>query len=183
MTAPLDATGEANSFARHVGIKLCQYYQAQYNADFICGIPCNMYGPNDHFDGRHVLSGLLQRFYEAKIKNFSTVDVWGTGKPRREFLYIDDATDICIFLMNNEIKSILTNISTGIDYSIEELAHTIAKITNYGGKLVFDHTKPDGIPMRLLDNARLRQAGYIQQFKSLEDGLKETLDWFMREAK
>jgi GDP-L-fucose synthase len=178
MSGPLETAGEAYSFAKLTGIKLCQYYKMQYNADFISGILCNIYGPNDHFDGRHVVSGLIQRFYTARQNNLPTVEVWGSGNPRRDFMYIDDTAEACILLMSADTKYPLVNISPGIDYSIKELSNMIARLTEFNGEILFDTSKHDGIPRRLLDNTRLKLLGGCKSLTALETGLEKTLEWY-----
>jgi GDP-L-fucose synthase len=180
MSGPLETAGEAYSFAKLTGIKLCQYYNMQHNADFIAGILCNIYGPNDHFDGRHVVSGLIQRFYTARQNNLPTVEVWGSGNPRRDFMYIDDTAEACILLMTADTKYSLVNISPGIDYSIKELSNMIARLTEFSGEILFDTDRHDGIPRRLLDNTRLKLLGGGKSLTSLETGLKKTLEWYQR---
>jgi GDP-L-fucose synthase len=178
MSGPLETAGEAYSFAKLAGVKLCQYYNMQYNVDFISGVLCNIYGPNDHFDGRHVVSGLIHRFYEAKKNNFPTVEVWGSGNPRRDFIYIDDAAEACILLMNVNTKYSLVNVSPGIDHSIKELSEMVALLVGFKGKTIFDISKHDGIPKRLLDNTRFKLIGEGKTLTSLETGLKKTIEWY-----
>jgi GDP-L-fucose synthase len=178
MTGPLETMGEGYSFGKLAGVKICQYYNSQYNVDFISGVLCNIYGPQDHFDGRHVVSGLIQRFYEAKKNNLPAVEIWGTGNPRREFMYIKDAADTCVFLMNVKTEYSVVNINPGLDYSIKELAQLVMQQIGFHGELLFDLNKHDGIPKRLLDNRRLKQLGGGKSFIPLEKGLEKTLEWY-----
>ncbi len=176
----LEPTNDAYAIAKIAGIKMCQSYNKQYGTNFISVMPTNLYGPNDNFDlnNSHVLPALIRKFYEAKINNLEKVVLWGTGAPRREFLYVDDLADACVFLMNNYNESEIINIGIGADISIKELAEMIKKITGFEGRIEWDLSKPDGTPVRMLDNSRLQSFGWRPQI-SFEDGLKMTYKWFV----
>jgi len=180
MTSTLEPTNEAYSIAKILGTKLCQFYKQQYGVDFFTVMPCNLYGPFDDFDLKtsHVLTALIRKFYDAKINNDSEVIVWGSGTPRREFMYVDDLADACVFLMSSKNAGELLNIGVGSDVSILELAETIRKIVNYKGKITLDKSKSDGIPRKLLDSGRLIHLGWRPK-TTLEEGVKRTYDWFL----
>lgn len=171
----LEPTNDAYAIAKIAGIKMCQSYNKQYGTNFISVMPTNLYGPNDNFDlnNSHVLPALIRKFYEAKINNLEKVVLWGTGAPRREFLYVDDLADACVFLMNNYNDSEIINIGIGTDISIKELAEMIKKIVGFEGYIEWDLSKPDGTPVRILDNSRLQSFGWKYKIE-LEDGLNKT---------
>jgi GDP-L-fucose synthase len=183
LTGELEPTNEAYAIAKIAGIKMCQAYNRQYGTNFISVMPTNLYGPNDNFDmqNSHVLPALIRKFHEAKIDNKPTVEIWGSGKPRREFLYVDDLADACVFLMENytcKDIGIFVNIGTGEDLTIKELAEIIKRIVGYKGELVFNTDKPDGTPRKLLDVSKLHALGW-QAKTSLEDGIKRTYEWYV----
>lgn len=180
MTGPLETTNEAYATAKIAGIKMCQAYNKQYGTNFISVMPTNIYGPNDNFDleTAHVLPALIRKFHEAKVNNKKSVALWGTGKPKREFLHVDDLADACEHLMNNYDSSDIINIGTGKDISIKELAETISDIVGYEGEIKWDTNKPDGTPRKLLDVSRLHNAGWRHQI-SFSEGLKKTYNWFL----
>lgn len=180
LTGPLEKTNEAYAIAKIAGIKMCQSYNKQYNTKFISVMPTNLYGVNDNFDleNSHVLPALLRKFHEAKLNNNSKVVMWGTGKSRREFLYVDDMADACVYLMNNYSDSEIVNIGTGKDITIKELAKIISKIVKYKGKIINDTTKPDGTPRKLLDVSKLHDLGWKHK-TILEDGVKKTYAWYL----
>ncbi|MDP2943886.1 MAG: GDP-L-fucose synthase [Candidatus Omnitrophota bacterium] len=180
----LEPTNEPYAVAKIAGIKICEAYNRQYNTNFICPVPTNTYGPNDNFDPNdaHVVSALIRRLHEAKIKREATVTVWGTGNPRREFLYVDDLADACIFLMQHYNKPDIINIGTGKDISIKELAHIIKEVTGYRGKVIFDPSKPDGIPRKLLDISKLRRLGWRAK-TNLREGITKTYKWYLKHSK
>lgn len=165
LTGALEPTNETYALAKIAGVKLCAAYNRQYGTDFIAVMPTNLYGPNDnyHAENAHVLPALIRRFHEAKESQASEVVVWGTGTPKREFLYSDDLSKACVYLMENksakEIGEII-NIGTGKDCTIRELAETIKEVVGYAGKLTFDTTKPDGTPRKLLDVSRIHDLGW-----------------------
>ena len=189
LTGPLEATNEPYAIAKIAGIKLCESYNRQYGRDYRSVMPTNLYGPNDnfHLKNSHVIPGLIRRFHEAKQNKSQEVVVWGTGKPMREFLYVDDMAAASIHVMqlensiyeeNTELMLSHINIGTGDDCSIRELVETIAKVVGYGGAISFDTSKPDGTPRKLMDVSRLNSLGW--QYKvSLEEGLARSYDWFL----
>ncbi len=176
----LEPTNEAYALAKISGLKLCEYYNMQYGANYISCMPTNIYGPNDNFDleTSHVIPAMMQKFYEAKQKNLSNVEIWGTGNSMREFLYVDDLADACIFLMNNYEKIDFINIGTGKDVSIKELAYTIKDIVGYSGEIKFNADKPEGNPKKLLDITRSKELGWTYKIE-LADGLRKTYKWYL----
>lgn len=172
LTGVLEATNEPYALAKIAGVKLCEAYKAQYNCNFISVMPTNLYGSGDNYDlnNSHVLPALIKKIHLAKLNKEAKVVVWGTGTPKREFLYADDLADACVFLMQQYNGNEAINIGTGIDLTIYELAETIVKIIGYTGKLVFDTTKPDGTPRKLLDVTRLHELGWKHQI-NLEEGI------------
>jgi len=181
MTGPLEKTNDAYATAKIAGIKMCQSYNKQYGTKFIPVMPTNLYGPNDNFDleSSHVLPALLRKFHEAKITNEKEVLMWGTGKPRREFLHVDDLADACIYLLNNYEDSEIVNIGTGEDIEIIELANLIKKAVGFQGEIKNDLTKPDGTPRKLLAVSKLHSLGWKHKIP-LEEGIKTTYDWFLK---
>jgi GDP-L-fucose synthase len=175
MTGLLEPTNEPYAIAKIAGIKMCQAYHRQYGCKFISLMPTNLYGPGDNYDlnNAHVLPALIRKFHEAKMRNLSEVVVWGTGKPRREFLHVDDAAMACYFLMQKYDSPEIINIGSGLDYTIKEMALLIKKITNFNGELVFDESKPDGTPRKLLNVEKLNNLGW-QYSIELEAGLRNT---------
>jgi len=173
LTGLLEATNEPYAIAKIAGIKMADAYRAQYGCDFISVMPTNMYGPNDNYDleTSHVLPALIRKFIEAEARGDSEVVLWGTGKPKREFMHVDDHSDACFFLMQNFSEDGLVNIGTGKDISILELAQTIAKITGFKGAIVHDLSKPDGTPRKQLDVTKLSTLGWTASI-SLEKGLE-----------
>lgn len=173
LTGELEYTNEPYAIAKIAGIKLCENYRLQYGANFISTMPTNMYGLNDNYhpQNSHVLPALLRRFHEAKMAGLKEVTIWGSGKPKREFLNSDDLANACIFLMNNYNEKEIVNVGTGEDISINELALLIKEVTGYSGNLVFDTTKPDGTPRKLLDVSKLHALGWKHKI-ALKDGLK-----------
>ena len=172
LTGLLEPTNEPYAIAKIAGIKMCDAYRSQYGCNFISVMPTNLYGPNDNYDLKtsHVLPALLRKFHEAKVNNEPEVVVWGTGTPRREFLHADDMADACVFLMKNYNEPGLINIGVGEDISIKELAEIIKEITGYKGIIVFDVSKPDGTPRKLMDVSRLSNLGW-KAFISMPDGI------------
>ncbi len=175
----LEPTNEPYAIAKIAGIKMCQSYNRQYGTNFISVMPTNLYGPNDNFDleNSHVLAALIRKFVEARRSNAPSVSVWGTGKPRREFLHVDDMADACLFLMENYNDGEIVNIGTGQDITIAELARLIGTETGFGGEVVFDEAKPDGTPRKLLDVSRLTDQGWKARI-SLPDGIRGAVKWF-----
>ena len=180
----LESTNEAYAVAKIAGLKLCQYYKRQYGANFISCMPTNLYGPNDNFDlnTSHVIPALIRKFHEAKIQGNPYVEVWGTGKPLREFLHVDDLADACLFLMQNYDDEIWINVGSGEEVSIAELANMIKEIVGYRGEILFNPDMPDGTPRKLLDVSRLKSLGWSPKV-SLIEGLKSTYEWYVNNSK
>lgn len=176
-----EPTNEAYSYAKLVGIKFCDYIRKEFGLDFFSCVPTNIYGEGDNFDLRssHVIPALMVRLHEAKVKNLPAVTVWGSGSSRREFLHVDDLADAVFWLLNNYDGSESINVGTGEDMSINELAVTLKSVTGFEGELVFDASKPDGMPRKLLDVSRLHDAGWRHQI-TFENGLTRTYDWYRR---
>lgn len=175
----MEPTNEGYALAKLLGLKACSYYKRQYGDDFISCIPANVYGPGDNFgeNGSHVIPALLQRLHRAKLECASQVIIWGSGKPRRDFLYIEDAVRACVELMQDYTEDETINIGTGDSISIRDLAETAAVVTGFQGKLVFDTTKPDGMMLRALENRKITERGWKPQV-SLAEGLQRTYDWY-----
>jgi GDP-L-fucose synthase len=186
LTDSLEFTNEPYAIAKIAGIKMCENYYRQYGCNFISVMPTNLYGPKDNFDleNAHVLPSLLRKFHEAKISNSKTVGVWGSGNPKREFLHVDDMAEACLFAIENlQAKDLYENgishlnIGSGEDLSIKELCYEIANIVDFKGDLVFDSSKPDGTPRKLMDSSRIFNMGWKPSI-SLRDGLKSTYEWY-----
>ena len=179
LSGKLESTNEGYAVAKITGIKLCEHYNKQYDTNFISAMPTNLYGPNDNFDleTSHVLPALIRKFHEAKVNDEDEVVIWGTGKPRREFLHVDDLADALLFLMNNYNGDQFVNVGVGKDISNLELAELIKDIVGFEGEIVNDLSKPDGTPRKLLDVSRLNDLGWEAQI-SLEEGIKDTYQWF-----
>ena len=162
LTGPLEYTNEPYAIAKIAGIKLCETYRDQYGVDFISAMPTNLYGPNDNYDlnNSHVLPALLRKFHTAKVNNSATVEVWGSGSPLREFLHVDDLAEACFFLMENYSDGQTMNVGYGEDITIKDLALTIKEIVGFEGELVFDSTKPDGTPRKLMSSERIHSLGW-----------------------
>lgn len=184
LTGALELTNEAYAIAKITGIELCKFYRRQYGCDFISAMPTNLYGINDNFDleTSHVLPALIRKFHEAKISNQKEVVMWGTGKPKREFLYVDDLADACIHLMLNYNEESHLNVGTGEDVEIRELANIIKKIVGYKGNIVNDLSKPVGTPRKLLDVSLLHGTGWKHSIE-LEDGIEKVYTWFLEQQK
>ena len=181
LTGPLEPTNEWYAIAKIAGLKMCQAYRRQYGFDAICAMPTNLYGPGDNFDlqSSHVLPALIRKFHEAQIRGATEVEVWGTGKPRREFLHVDDLADACLFLMQGYSNESPVNVGCGMDVSIAELAALVAKTIGYSGKLRFNTSMPDGTPRKLLDVSKMNALGWRARI-SLEEGLASTYQWFLK---
>jgi GDP-L-fucose synthase len=175
----LEPTNEAYALAKISGLKMCQFFKRQYGANFISCMPTNLYGPNDNFDlnSSHVMPALIRKFHEAKNNNEAFVEVWGTGKPLREFLYVDDMADGCVFLMENYDGEEHVNIGTGKEVTIRELAEMIKEVVGFEGELRFNTEKPDGTPRKLLDVSKLESLGWKYKVE-LKEGIKSAYDWF-----
>lgn len=180
LTGSLEPTNEAYAVAKIAGIKLCEAFRAQHGTDFICGIPANPYGPGDDFspDDSHVIAALIRRTHEAKISGAPGVEIWGTGAARREFIYIDDLADAAVFAMLNYNGTGPINLGCGEAASIAELAGLIKEVVGYNGELVFDTTKPDGMPVKILDSTKLLSLGWKSR-TTLKQGLENTYKWFL----
>lgn len=180
MTGPLEPTNEPFGVAKLAGLKMCQAYNKQYGTNFISVIPANVYGINDHFneDG-HVLASLIRRFHEAKVEGKKDVTIWGTGRPRREFFYVDDLAEALIFLIDEYNENEAINVGTGVDISIAELAGLIKETVGFEGNVNYDTTKPDGNPVRLLDIDRITALGWKSKTQ-LKEGLRITYEWYER---
>ena len=183
LTGPLEPTNEAYALAKIAGIKLCQAYRAQYGCNFISAMPTNLFGPNDNFDleSSHVLPALMRKFHDAKVDRRPDVEIWGTGSPLRELLHVDDLADACVFLMDHYEDTEHINIGTGDDLSIRDLAELVRDIVYPDANLVFDHSKPDGMPRKVLDVTRLAALGWHAKI-ALRDGIASTYEWFLSQA-
>ena len=179
LTGELEPTNDAYAIAKIAGIKMCQAYNKQYGTNYISVMPTNLYGPNDNFDleKSHVFPALIRKFHEAKINKEAEVVVWGTGTPIREFLYVDDLAEACIYLMDHYNDDKIVNIGTGVGVTIRELAESIAKVVGYEGKLVFDTSKPDGTPIKINDVSYLNSLGW-QAKTDLLSGIEKTYNWY-----
>ena len=180
LTGPLEPTNEWYAIAKIAGLKMCQAYRKQYGFNAISAMPTNLYGPGDNFSlkSSHVLPALLRKIHEAKEAGAEEVEVWGTGKPRREFLHVDDLADACVFLMRTYDGDGWVNVGWGRDETIAELADTIRRVVGFTGELRFDTSKPDGTPRKLLDTARLTALGWSPKI-GLEAGIRSTYEWFL----
>ncbi len=183
LSGPLEPTNEGYALAKIAGIKLCETYRRQYGDDFISAMPTNLYGPGDNFDleGGHVLPALMRRFHEAREAGDGSVTVWGTGTARREFLHVDDLADACLFLMDRYSEADHVNVGTGVDLTIRELAEMVRDLVYPEGKLVFDTSRPDGMPRKVLDVSRLTGLGWTAT-TSLAEGLADTYRWYLEAA-
>jgi GDP-L-fucose synthase len=179
LTGSLEPTNEPYAIAKIAGIIMCQAYRRQYGCNFIAVMPNNLYGPGDNFDPEtsHVLPGMIQKFHHAKINLLPSVTLWGTGIPCREFLHVDDLARACVFLMSNYDEPDIINIGSGEELSVKELAGMVAKIVGYSGQIVWDTSRPDGTPRKLLDVSRLYSMGWGPKIP-LEEGIRETYQWF-----
>ncbi|MBY3541586.1 GDP-L-fucose synthase [Rhizobium laguerreae] len=172
LTGPLEQTNEPYAIAKIAGVKLCESYNRQYGTHYVAGMPTNLYGPNDNYDleSSHVMPALIRKAHEAKIRGDQQLVVWGSGRPMREFLYVDDMADACVFLMEKDVSEGLINIGTGEDITICELAETIMRVVGFTGEIVYDQTKPDGTPRKLMSVDRLSALGW-KATTSLHDGI------------
>lgn len=189
LTGPLETTNLPYAIAKITGIKMCQSYNRQYGTNFISCMPTNLYGPNDNFDlnSSHVFPAMMRKFHEAKINNIDKVTLWGNGSPYREFLYVDDVADAIIYLMNtfnptkeqNEQGDIIFNIGTGVDITIKDLADVMKKIIRYEGEIIWDTSKPNGTPRKLMDVSKINKIWWKCKIQ-IEDGIKKTYEWFLQ---
>lgn len=179
LTGPLEPTNEWYAIAKIAGIKLCQAYRRQYGFNAISLMPTNLYGPGDNFDllGSHVLPALMRKFIEAKESGAGQVEVWGSGEPRREFLFVEDLAEACLFLMDRYDSEEIINVGTGEDIRIADLAEMIRRQVGFGGGIVYDRSKPDGTPRKILDVSKMRNLGWTAK-TDLETGLTRTLEWY-----
>ena len=180
LTGELEPTNEPYAIAKIAGIKMCESYNRQYGTKYISAMPTNLYGPNDNFDLKtsHVLPALLRKFHEAKESNAPFVEMWGTGAPKREFLYSDDLADACVFLMDTYEGNEIVNIGVGDDIAIKELGEKVKAVVGYEGEIQFDTTKPDGTPRKLVDVTKINSLGW-KATTSLEEGLEKAYQWFL----
>jgi GDP-L-fucose synthase len=183
LSGPLESTNKPYAIAKIAGIELCQAYSREYGADFISAMPTNLYGPGDNFDldSSHVLPALIRKAHEAKINNQPAFTVWGSGSPRREFLYVDDLADALAFLLENYDSPEVINVGCGKDVTIRELAEIVSEVVGFKGELIFDPSKPDGTPRKLLDTRRLEKLGWTPRV-SLRDGIEQTYQWYLRSS-
>jgi GDP-L-fucose synthase len=180
LSSELEPTNEPYAVAKIAGIKLCQAYRRQYGREFVSAMPTNLYGPNDNFDleSSHVLPAMIRKFHDAKLGGRDEVVIWGTGSPRREFLHADDLADACLFLMQNFDEESHINVGTGEDLTIRELAELVGEVVHPNARLVFDASKPDGTPQKLLDVSRLHDLGWKHSIE-LREGVESTYAWFL----
>jgi GDP-L-fucose synthase len=179
LTSELEPTNEAYAIAKIAGLKMCRAYRRQFGREYVSVMPTNLYGPGDNFDleTSHVLAALIRKFHDAKVSGTNQVTVWGTGRPRREFLHVDDAADACLFVMLHDRPPDLVNVGWGKDISIAELAQLIGEIVGFTGEIVYDPSKPDGTPRKLLDTSRLSHLGWSPRI-SLREGIESTYAWY-----
>ena len=184
LTGELESTNDAYAIAKIAGIKLCEAYRTQYGTNFISIMPTNLYGIGDNYhpQNSHVLPALIRKFHEAKFKNHDKVTIWGTGTPRREFLFADDLADACLFLMQKYDEKDIINVGFGTDYTISELANIIKGIIGYEGEIIYDHSKPDGTPRKLLDSSRINTLGW-KPVTQLKEGIQHAYNDFLANQK
>ena len=183
LTGPLEETNEAYAIAKISGLEMCKFYKRQYGDDFISCMPTNLYGPHDNYDlsGSHVMPAMIRKFHEAKVKGEPSVELWGTGTPLREFLYVDDMADACVFLLKNYSGEQHVNIGTGKEITIKELAETVRSVVGYRGEIVWNKDMPDGTPRKLTDVTKLHGLGWHHKV-DLEEGVRLAYDWFRENA-
>lgn len=176
----VEPTNEGYAIAKIAGMKMCEMYNRQYGTDYISVMPCNLYGYGDNFDPvrSHVVPAMIRRFHEAKVNNSCEVTVWGTGTARRELLFTDDMADACVYLLESYSGNDFFNVGSGMDVSIRELAETVKEVVGYKGNIVFDASKPDGMPQKLMDVSKLKEAGWVYKTR-LKDGLAQTYQWYL----
>ena len=181
LSGPLEQTNEPYAIAKIAGIKLCESYNRQYGTSYVSVMPTNLYGPNDNYDllESHVLPALLRKAHEAKLRGKKSLTVWGTGTPKREFLYVDDMAEACIFLMESEVQEGLFNVGSGCDVTIRELAETVMDVVGFNGTLSFDTSRPDGTPRKLLDVSRMKELGW-ESHTSLHEGITKAYEDFLQ---
>ncbi|MDD5224888.1 MAG: GDP-L-fucose synthase [bacterium] len=181
LTGPLEPTNEPYAVAKIAGIVMCQSYNRQYGTNFISVMPTNLYGPEDNFDPvtSHFLPAIILKAHEAKTRNKKEIVVWGTGRPRREFLHVDDLAAACLFLMKRYDRNEIINVGAGKEATIKELAELVCDVVGFRGRIVFDRTKPDGMPRKLVDSSRINQLGWKAKI-SLQEGIASTYEWFLK---
>lgn len=181
LTGPLEETNEAYAIAKISGLEMCKFFKRQYGDDFISCMPTNLYGPHDNYDlnNSHVMPAMIRKFHEAKVNHAESVELWGTGSPLREFLYVDDMADACVFLLENYSGEQHVNIGTGKEVTIKELAETVKKIVGFEGEIVWNSNMPDGTPRKLTDVQKLHALGWTHKV-DLEEGVKLAYDWFAK---
>lgn len=179
LTGPLETTNEAYAVAKIAGMEMCKFYKRQYGDDFISCMPTNLYGPHDNYDlnGSHVLPAMIRKFHEARLNNAPSVELWGTGTPLREFLYVDDMADACVFLLENYNGEQHVNIGTGKEITIKELAEMVKKTVGFEGEIIWNDSMPDGTPRKLTDVTKLHSLGWRHKVE-LEEGIRMAYDWF-----
>ena len=184
LTGLLEKTNEPYAVAKIAGIKLCEAYRDQYGCNFIAAMPTNLYGQGDnyHLQNSHVIPALLRKFHEAKLENKLSVEIWGTGTPLREFMYVDDLAGACVFLMQNYNERLFINVGTGEEVSIKDLAMLVKEVTGFTGELKLDTSKPDGTPRKLMDSTRLHDLGWKSSI-TLKEGLRKAYDFFKESNK
>ena len=184
LTGAPELTNDAYSVAKIAGVKMCQSYNEQYKTNFICVVPASLFGPNDNFDlnDSHFVPAFIRKFHEAKIKGDKKIILWGSGKPRREIMYVDNLADACLFLMDNYNSSELINIGTGEDFEIREIAEILREITGFKGGIEYDISKPDGVMRKLLDSSKIESLGWKPKTEAI-DGLKKTYEWFQENSR
>lgn len=182
LTGPLEPTNEGYALAKIAGIRMCDFARRQHGCDFISAMPCNLYGPGDNFslEKSHVLPAMIRKMHDAKLRGDRDLLLWGTGTPLREFLHADDLAQACLFLLSNYAAEGHVNVGAGSDLSIRELASLVAKVVGFSGELRFDPSKPDGTYRKLMDSSKIRSMGWAPRI-SLEEGIRTTYDWFLRE--
>ena len=179
LTGPLEVTNEAYAIAKISGLEMCKFFKRQYGDNFISCMPTNLYGPHDNYElsGSHVMPAMIRKFHEAKVNNAESVELWGTGTPLREFLYVDDMSDACVFLLENYDGEEHVNIGTGKEVTIKQLAETVKAVVGYEGKIVWNKDMPDGTPRKLTDVTKLHALGFTHKVE-LEEGVKKAYEWF-----
>ncbi len=184
LTGPLEETNEAYAIAKISGLEMCKFYKRQYGDDFISCMPTNLYGPYDNYDlsGSHVMPAMIRKFHDAKMNNVPSVELWGTGTPLREFLYVDDMADACVFLLEHYDGEQHVNIGTGKEVTIRELADTVRRVVGYQGEIVWNPDMPDGTPRKLTDVTKLHNLGWTHKVE-LEEGVQLAYDWFRENVK
>lgn len=180
LTGPLEPTNESYAIAKIAGIKLCQAYRREYGCDFVAVVPTNLYGPGDRYDARggHVVAALIMRIHAAKLSGCGTVELWGTGAPRREFLFSGDLADACVFVIKNYSEEVALNVGTGYDMTILDLAERIARVVGWNGSFTFDRSKPDGMPRKVMDVSRLTNLGWTAR-TDFDTGIREAYQWYV----